>query len=116
MGVIEDRSFTIRAVDVNFRLSLAPSDMKFLAILAGELTNSATYPCTFAKIKKEEFSSSEKSKIWSGWTYEQRMIDVENVAKYKKSLPKNHKGNRSKITKYVASLGSRQEFEPLLGK
>ena len=116
MGVIEDRSFTIRAVDVNFRLSLAPSDMKFLAILAGELTNSATYPCTFAKIKKEEFSSIEKSKIWSGWTYEQRMIDVENVAKYKKSLPQNHKGNRSKITKYIASLGSRQEFEPLLGK
>ena len=43
---------------------------------------------------------------------------AESVAKFKETLPKNlsAKNFRSKVTSFIASKKSRQEFEPLVGK
>ena len=49
-----------------------------------------------------------------------RMKDVELVKKFKEKnkIPKNSKNNnhRKKVTEYLASMKSRQEFSPALGK
>ena len=113
---IESKHFKIRGIDVKFQLVLAPSDMKFVAILAGQLTNSSTYPCTFAKVSKSDFMCIEKSQNWLVWSYEDRIRDAQKVQKFKDSLPIYGKSNRPKITQYIASLKSRQEYPPVIGK
>ena len=116
MSRIEEQAFKVHGVDVKFRLALAPSDMKFVALLAGELTNSANYPCTFAQVQKGDFTSLEIAKSWKPWSYEQRMIAAAKVQKFKMTLPITLKSSRAKITKFISDLKSRQEFPPVIGK
>ena len=51
---LEKTTFTVNCngtpVDVKFRISKLPNDMKMLSFLAGELSNSATYFSTFADV------------------------------------------------------------------
>ena len=39
---------------VEFKLAELPNDMKMVAFLAGELSNAATYFCTFANVRRNE--------------------------------------------------------------
>ena len=53
---IENEVFKVivsgKEVQVEFKLESLPNDMKMLAFLGGELTNSASYFCTFANVNQ----------------------------------------------------------------
>ena len=61
---------------VEFKLRELPNDMKMLAFLAGELSNTATYCCTFANVKRNEANDCQKTfgeavgNYWKFFTYE----------------------------------------------
>ena len=51
---IESKVYSIQGhedIQVRFCFELVPSDMKFFATVSGELSNSATFPSTFANVK-----------------------------------------------------------------
>ena len=51
---IESKVYSIQGhenMQVRFCFELVPSDMKLLATFTGELSNSATFPSTFANVK-----------------------------------------------------------------
>jgi hypothetical protein len=122
-AAIEQRTYNVGGVQVKFSFDLFPSDMKFLAFGNGELSNSATYFSSFANAKSDdlkgaacltgEFGTDSKCK-WKPWAYKDRISDAK---KFKNKLPKKlpDQTKRSKVTQYISSLGSRQEFEPLIG-
>ena len=111
-------------VNVKFRISEYPNDLKMVAFLCGELSNSATYFCSFANVCTSNAIDltgtfgKEKDKLWQPWSYSQRVRDAKNVEKFKKTVAKqevSESTKRSKITSFIAGKKSRQEFEPLLG-
>ena len=66
-----------------------PNDMKMLAFLPGELTNSATYFSTFADVDKESLTKSgtfgcNASDTWKPWKYADRIKVVKAVDQFKK--------------------------------
>jgi len=54
---IEKKTFTVMGKDVTFSFDLLPGDMKFLAYINGELSNSAKYFSSFANACQDESSS-----------------------------------------------------------
>jgi len=54
---IEKKTYTVMGKDVTFSYDLLPGDMKFLAYINGELSNSAKYFSSFANVCQEESSS-----------------------------------------------------------
>lgn len=126
-ATIEQSTYNVGDVQVKFTFDLLPSDMKFLAFINGELSNSATYFSSFANAKSDDlkgagclsgtFGTDSKCK-WKPWPYKGRIIDAKKVCAFKKALPQKtaEKSVRNKVTQYIASLKSRQEFEPLIGK
>lgn len=113
------------SVDVKFRISELPNDMKMLAFLGGELSNAATYFSTFANVSTYtmsaldgSFSSSVKAK-WAPWKYDDRVSAAKEVEKFKNSLSKKNLSAttfRSKVTSFIAKNNSRQEFNPPVGR
>ena len=116
---IEEKEFIIDGKEIKFKLSLVPADMKWVATACGELTNSATYPTTFANVRQGEMDAIEGSvgdfphARWHEWTYEERLQVTERVKNLKKREPKIA---RPKVTKFIASCGSRNEFDPIIGR
>ncbi|CAB4009080.1 Hypothetical predicted protein, partial [Paramuricea clavata] len=110
-------------VQVKFAIGELPNDMKMLAFLGGELSNSATYFSTFADVSKNDICNfegtfgSRASDTWKRWEYSKRVKDAKAVEKFKKKLNPNLTVNtlRSKITTFIAKQRSRQEFAPLVG-
>ena len=70
-------------VKVEFALRLVPNDMKMLAFLAGELSNSATYCTTFADLKLDERNHFKTFNKWNEWKYDKRIKDADAVEKNK---------------------------------
>ena len=56
--VVENKTFTIMGKSVRFSFELFPGDMKFLAYVNGELSNSAKYFSSFSNVSKDDW------KIW----------------------------------------------------
>lgn len=126
---IENTTYTISCnneiVNVKFVVSELPNDMKMLAFLGGELSNSAKYFSSFADVTLE---SARKitgtfgplpSDIWKPWKYPERLKVVRQVERMKSSLAKSklsESTKRSKITKFIAEQESRQEFVPIIGE
>ena len=54
MADLEGKVFEINGLHVNFRFEELPNDMKMLAMLGGELSNSATYFSTFANVSTND--------------------------------------------------------------
>ena len=79
--------------------------------MAGELSNSATYPSTFANIHKDDLKKFTPGPIQT-WSYAKRLSDTE-ICAFKL---KNPLSAWTRITKQIASLKSRQEFSPPIGK
>lgn len=82
------------SVNVKFKISELPNDMKILAFLGGELSNAATYFSTFANVSTHSmsaldgsFGSSGKEK-WEPWKYEDRVLVAKKVEQFKTSLTK----------------------------
>ena len=113
------------SVDVKFRISELPNDMKMLAFLGGELSNAATYFSTFASVSTHtmsafdgSFSSSVKAK-WPPWKYDDRVSAAKEVEKFKNSPSKKNLSAttfRSKVTSFIAKNNSHQEFKPPVGR
>ena len=121
---IESKIYLVDNRKVTFSFELVPSDMKFLAFLNGELSNAATYFSSFANVSKadscllgKEFGTAPTCK-WKPWSYAERLNVAKKVANFKKKLSNkvSEKTNRSKVTNFIASNHSRQEFLPLIGK
>ena len=108
---------------VKFVVGELPNDMKMLAFLAGELSNSATFFSTFADVSKDNLVNCkgsfgpEKSNTWKPWSFDKRVKLAKAVENYKQKLSPSLSKNtaRNKITTFIAKQNSRQEFVPLLG-
>ena len=57
-AAIEQRTFNVGDVQVKFTFDLFPSDMKFLAFVNGELSNSANYFSSFANVKSDDLKGT----------------------------------------------------------
>ena len=126
---IESKTYTIEVNGsqrlVEFKLAELPNDMKMLAFLAGELSNAATYFSTFANVNQKDSNDISKficendMKQWQPFTYQKRISDASKVDKKRKEIEASKlqpATKRQKLTQYISSIKSRQEFEPLLGK
>lgn len=117
---LQGRVYEINGLHVTFRFEELPNDMKMLAMLAGELPNSATYFSTFANVSTNDYKDL-KGKFgckWKPWKYEERVKVVKDVERFKASLGNDlsKKVLRSKVTDFIKQHKSRQEFTPLVGK
>ena len=116
---LESKFFIIDGVKVEFVLSELPSDMKMLCFLSGELSNSAQYFSSFGNPTLKDCCNPtftfglNGDHQWKPWDYNERLKVVRLVEEKKKRQPKI---TRSSLTAYIASLKSRQEFKPPLGK
>ncbi|CAB4014890.1 Hypothetical predicted protein [Paramuricea clavata] len=121
MEMIEKKSYIIEGISVSFSFELIPADMKWLAFISGELPNSATYFSSFSNV-----SQSKKGKMgvtfgstcddyFKPWNYQKRLQDVKRVEKHKSKLTPKQIVGRTKVTQFIASQKSCQEFEPILG-
>lgn len=124
---LESEVFSVVVSDVlynvEFKVGAIPNDLKMLAFLGGELSNAATYFLTFANVTltdntnpKKTFSTTETgSKYWVPFTYSKRLADAGKVEKLKLTLQFSklaESTKRLKITTFISSLKSRQEFTP----
>ncbi|XP_048585311.1 uncharacterized protein LOC125568043 [Nematostella vectensis] len=126
MEEIEVKEYEVRGIKISFQCRLIPSDQKWMASMSGELNNAATYFSTFANVSKSNMKTingkigHDSSSTWKKWAYEKRLKDAESVKSFKEKnkIPDGSKANnhRKKITEYIASNNSRQEFYPPLGK
>ena len=74
---IEKKAFPIyvneTTVDVKFKIAELPNDMKMMAFLAGELSNSAKFFSSFANVSTENCNAidgtfgKEKNNKWKPW-------------------------------------------------
>ncbi|CAB3978205.1 Hypothetical predicted protein [Paramuricea clavata] len=111
-------------VDIKFHISEFPNDLKMVAFLCGELTDSATYFCSFANVFSKDATNlngqfgKEKDKKWHPWNYLERVQVAKSVETFKQTVAKQNiaeSTKRSKVTNFIAGKRSRQEFKPLLG-
>ena len=98
--------------------------MKKLAFLSGELSNSAKFFSSFANLSSDNANDVnasfgiEERNTWQPWQYSERLSVANDVEKLKANLAKqklNDSTKRSRITTFISSKGSRQEFVPPLG-
>lgn len=54
---IEEKTYSLGGMRVKFSFELVPSDMKILAFMNGEQSNSATYFSNFANVSTSDLSS-----------------------------------------------------------
>lgn len=131
MKYLESQVFTLTVANVDhfveFKVQSLPNDMKMLAFLAGEHTNSATYFTTFANVAQKNvsditksFSVDDKNSSWRPFSFENRIADTKLVSKKKLDLSKKKIKQTTllqHLTNYISNqLNSRQEKEPLVGK
>lgn len=93
---------------VEFKVESLPNDMKMLAFLAGELTNSAYYFTTFGNVNYGNVNDYRKkfNVDWRTFRYADRVQDAIKVAKKKTDLSKKKISKttyRNHITTYRRS-------------
>ena len=128
--MLENQTFSVHVNEevykVEFKVGSLPNDMKMLAFLCGELTNSAYYFTTFANVTKDDCNNIKKSfsldgsKSWKPFQYEKRCSDAKKVIQKKKEISKKKlsvKNARNQITTFIGKqLKGRQEHYPLVSK
>ena len=114
-----------KQVKVKFCIGELPNDMKMLSFLGGELSNSAKFFSPFANVSTDNANDVSgtfgrgEGNTWKPWQYTERLKVVKRVEKFKQKVSKQNLAEstkRSKVTSFIAEMGSRQEFEPLLGE
>ena len=126
---IENTTYTIlfnnESVSVKFVISELPNDMKMLAFLGGELSNSAKYFSSFGNVTLESARNISgtfgqlPSDTWKPWGYPNRLKVVQKVQRLKLTLAKSKSSThtkRNKVTTFIAEQKSRQEFVPIIGE
>ena len=113
-----------RQVNVKFSFTELPNNMKMLAFLSGELSNSAKYFSSLANVSNDDANNildtfgRSNVNTWKPWVYSERLTVVKEVEQMKAKLSKQHLSSstkRSRLTTFIAKNKSRQEFEPCLG-
>lgn len=103
---IEKLGYTLDdGTKVTASFELLPADQKFIAILGGELSDAATYPSSFSNIHKDKCRILNPGPI-TPCNYPNRLVDASKVEVFKSVVSPN----RTKVTKLISSLKSRQEF------
>ena len=64
MTDLQGKVFEINGLSVTFSFEELPNDMKMLAMLGGELSNSATYFSTFGNATLENCRDVNKRHVW----------------------------------------------------
>lgn len=126
---IEKQSFTINIngtnVSVKFHVAELPNDMKMLAFLGGELSNSAKFFSSFANVSLDTYNTlngtfgKNKSDTWQPWKYSKRVEVAKAVVSMKAKIEKQKvtpATKRSKLTAFIAQKCSRQEFVQPVGE
>ena len=111
---------------VEFKLTEIPNDMKMLAFLGGELSNSAKYFSTFANVTQENSNDINKTfghsvnDYWKPFSYKKRIEDAAKSQQKKIELSRTKTTTatqRNNLTKFISTtLKSRQESVPPIGK
>lgn len=123
IAFVESRRYTVAGYPVQFKFKLVPSDMKWLATFAGELSNAAHYFSSFANVhdgnkytvngtigESEEFT-------WQPWNYNDRLTVAARVKAKENELNATRLApstKRSKLTQFIKDQKSRQECEPII--
>jgi hypothetical protein len=111
-------------VNVKFKIGELPNDMKMVAYLSGELSNSAKFFSSFANVSTDNANDVkatfgvDETNTWKPWEYSSRIKVAKSVEALKKDLAVKKLSDstkRNRITTFIASKKSRQEFVPLLG-
>ena len=122
---IESKAYHIKGKVVAFSFEMVPADMKWLASFSGELSNASYYFSSFANVNNDNKRTvngslgPEPENTWQPWVYQGRLKVVQVVSKTKVELNKTKLSvstKRNKVLQKIRELGSRQEFEPILGK
>ena len=105
---------------VTFAFELLPADMKWLAFVSGELPNSAKYFSSFANVSADNIqvmgaTCSGPGDYFKPWNYDDRVKVAQKVEALKRKLTPKQLSAWTKVTQFIASQKSRQEFEPILG-
>lgn len=125
MKQIEQKCFEVQGMQISFECKLIPADQKWIASMSGELNNAATYNSSFGNVSKDSLKKvggtlgNDPDCTWKPWDYEQRVKDAEAVERFKQSKKIGDSGvknERTKVTAFIASIHSRQEFKPFLDK
>lgn len=127
MNEVEKKTLSVNVdgkdITVSFSFEMFPNDMKYLAFLAGELSNSAKYFSSFAYVKKDDIGDVtatlgvKTSNKWKLWSYAQRIAVAGAVAKKKEELGSSSSHLkpatiRQKVTSFIAQQKSCQESPP----
>lgn len=122
---IETQSYIISGFNCKFTVELVPSDMKWLSTMSGELNNAAYYFSPFGNVNDDNKQvrngslGDDPSCTWHPWNYNERIKVAREVANKKEELCRSKNSNatkRNKLLNFIREQGSRQEYEPLLGK
>lgn len=88
----EECVFQINGLHVSFHFEELPNDMKMLAMLGGELSNSAAFFSTFANVSTKDYTDlggtfgPSPSCKWKPWQYANRLKDAKAADSFKASL------------------------------
>ena len=111
MNEVEKKTFSVNVdgkdITVSFSFEMFPNDMKYLAFLAGELSNSPKY---FSSKMIGDVTSTfgvKTSNKWQPWGYAQRIAVAGAVAKKKEELGSSSlhlkpATIRQKVTSFIA--------------
>lgn len=125
IAYIENHPININSFNCKFTVELIPSDMKWLSAMAGELNNAAYYFSPFADVNNDNKATpngtlgADPSCTWHPWDYEERVKVAKKVAAKTEQLSKTNvssKTRRKNLLNFIKEQGSRQEYEPVLGK
>jgi len=124
MKRIENKNFEIQGTKVSFECKMIPSDQKWIASMGGELNNASKYFSSYGNVCKENKKTvggtlgTDSNCTWKPWTYEKRLTDVLAVSNFKKQKKieeySKDRNVRTKVTTFISSRNSRQEFVPFL--
>ncbi len=125
ISYLESHPVSINGFSCKFTVKLVPADMKWLSAMAGELNNAAYFFSPFGNVNTDNMNTpngslgAEAHCTWHPWSYEKRVEIAKKVAAKKEQLSKSSnssKMQRNKLLNFIKAQGSRQEYEPVLGK
>ena len=124
-AVISEKSYTICGKRCTFTPQLVPADQKWLAHVAGELPNSATYFSSYANVKLDDLGVVNKTFRMNGsgdfrpWTWEERQDAIKSVQEKIQSLPEGTSKSQAHdaALKVLANVANaRQLHQPAIGR
>lgn len=92
-------------VPVKFYFAELPNDMKMLAFLAGELSNSAKFFSSFATVSTDNCNKvdgtfgADTNNTWKPWNYSHRVEVAKSVSSFKKKFKLRRSKKQRNVTK-----------------